>query len=153
MGFGDSYTSKHRHDWHIPDLPKGELAAMSRDYIAHAHGKASIAYYSLDRRKRTSAFPKSIQRTVWHNDAFGDTFRESSEPGAAHNANLRATEVRRKELRKFHDIFRRGGRRHGHGGGCCRSIALDRYFFNQKTSHDNIEYSSNSTSPASKCHA
>jgi hypothetical protein len=30
--------------------------------------------------------------------------------------------VRRKELRKFHDIFRRGGRRHGHGGGRCRSI-------------------------------
>ena len=27
------YSSKHCHDWNIPDLAKGELATMSQDYI------------------------------------------------------------------------------------------------------------------------
>src|SRR6266850_4261217 len=87
-----------------PTVPKASSLRWPGTTILAYMGKVTIAITGSDRR--TGAFPKSFQCTVWYDDAFCDTFRERSESRTAHDANLRVTEVRGKELRKFHDVFR-----------------------------------------------
>jgi hypothetical protein len=110
-----SYTPEHRYDRHIPDLSKRELATMSWDYSTYTHVGMirllpSRGLITADAGgRRTSALPKAFQCTVWHDDPLCDTFRERSKPGTAHDANPRATEVRRKELCELYDVL--GGER------------------------------------------
>ena len=54
--------------------------------------------------RRTSALSKAFQCTVRYDDPLFDTFRKLSKPGTAHDANPRATEVRRKEFCELYDV-------------------------------------------------
>jgi hypothetical protein len=78
---------------------------------------------------RTSAFSKPFQCTVWYDDSFRDTFRKRPEPGTAHDANLRVTEVGRKELCELYDVVCRGSagiRWHDWKDNVCHMIVIVR---------------------------